>query len=185
MSFVFPRRIDLLKSTAETGQLLTITDSAAQHDVGTVYHDNVNNKTYVYAYNALGAAASDNDPIHLVPQYTGATGGHWTMEPLGDDTVKKASYVCVAAALIPSTYYGWVQVQGDVDVNASDTDVFTDEAWAVGDELYMTAGKPATAADTDFGVTVSTFALVQDSRASTDTDECTIYLIGREMQNTS
>lgn len=183
--FEFPKRINLLKSTTEAGQLLDVSSSTAQHDVGTVYYDNVNNKTYVYAYNAVGAELDDNDPYYLVPQYSGGTGGVWTVEPIADDAALKCVHVCVPAAEIPDTYYGWVQVQGDVDVNASDTNVWTDEAWAVNDELYVTAGVGATVADTDYGVTVNTFAIVEDSRASDGTAECTIYLIGRESQNTS
>jgi len=178
MSFQFPKRITHLKHTTEAGQLLSITDTGAQHDVGCVYVDEVNNKAYVYAYNAVGATLSDNDTYFLVPQYTGGTGGNWTVEPMADGA--KAVYVCVPAALVPSTYYGWAQVQGDVDVNASDTDVFTDEAWAVNDELYVTAGKSATVADSDVGMTTSAYAIVEDSRASTGTAECTIYLVGRE-----
>lgn len=169
-----------LKNTTEKGQLLSVSDTTAQHKVGAVYHDVKNDKTYVYAYNAVGSELDDNDPYFLVPQYSGATGGNFTIEPLGD-CVSKAVHICVPAAEVPSTYYGWAQVQGDVDVNASDTNIWTDEAWAVNDELFLTASKGGTATDDDTGVANATFAIVEDSRASTGTAECTIYLIGREI----
>ena len=179
MGFEFQNKLDILKHTTEKGQLKSITDTTAQHTVGSSYYDSKNNKTYVYAYNGLGAAGSINDPSYLVPQDSGQTGGNWTIEPVTDGA--KRTYVCVPAAAIPSLYYGWAQVQGDVDVNASDTDVFTDEAWAANDELFITGGKPATVADDDAGITDTAFAIVQDSRASTDVGECTIYLVGREV----
>ena len=177
--FQFTSKIDHLKRTTEAGQLLTITDTSPMHSAGAVYVDKINNKTYVYAYNGAGATFSVNDPYYLVPQDSGQTGGNWTIEPMTDGA--KRTFVCVPAALVPSTYYGWAQVQGDVDVNASDTDVFTDEAWAANDELFITGGKPATVADDDAGITDTAFAIVQDSRDSTGTAECTIYLVGREV----
>ena len=179
MGFEFQNKMEILKQTTEKGQLLSVSDSTAQHTVGTQYYDRKNNKTYVYAYNALGATFSVNDLNFLVPQHTGGTGGNYTVEPLGD-CVTKAVYVCVPAAEVPTLYYGWAQVQGDVDVNASDTSFFGDEAWAVNDELYISAAKAETVADGDVGVTVAAFAIVEDSRASDGTAECTIYLIGRE-----
>lgn len=183
MSLQFPNELGILKHTTEKGQLLSISDSTAQHTVGSTHYDSKNNKTYVYAYNALGATFSDNDPSYLVPQYSGATGGNYTVEPPGDGT--DHVYVCVPAALVPTLYYGWVQVQGDVDVNASDTGVFADTAWAVNDELLMIDGKGGTSADADIGVLDAAFAIVEDSRASTDVEECTIYLIGREVIGTT
>ena len=179
MGFEFPNKQTILKHTTEKGQLKSVSDTTAQHTVGTQYYDRKNNKTYVYAYNGLGASASINDPNYLVPQDSGQTGGNWTIEPLTDGA--KNVYVCVPAAALPTLYYGWAQVQGDVDVNASDTDVFADEAWAANDELYITQAIPTTVADDDAGVNVGTFAIIQDSRASTDVEECTIYLVGREL----
>ena len=185
MSFVFPKRIELLKNTTEAGQLRTVTDSSPQHDVGSAYYDNVNNKAYVYGYNAVGSELDDNDPYLLIPQNSNGTGGNWKVVAIADDTLDKHKYVCVPAAEIPSTYYGWMQAQGDVSVNSSDVGVWGDEAWAVNDELYITAAICATVADTALGIPDLAFAFVNDSRASTATAENSIYLIGREIVTTS
>ena len=178
MGFEFPQGPGILKHTTEKGQLFSITDNAAQHTVGTKYYDSKNNKTYVYAYNAVGATLSDNDIYYIIPQYTGATGGNYTVEPIAD--AAKYAYTCVPAALVPTLYYGWVQTQGDVEVNASDTLVFLKETWAVGDELCISNGLSSTLADDDNGVADTCYAVVEDSRATSETAECTIYLIGRE-----
>jgi len=183
--FSFKPPLRYLKNTTEIGQLLTIVDSTAQHDVGASYYDDTNNKTYVYAYNAVGAALSDNDPYLLIPQNSNGTGGNWKVVAIADDTLDKQKYVCVPAAVTPSTYYGWMQAQGDVDVNSSDVGVWGDEAWAVNDELYVTAAICATVADTALGCSDLAFAFVNDSRASTATAENSIYLIGREVITTS
>lgn len=185
MSMVFAPPIGLLKANTEIGQLLSITDTAPKHDVGSRYYDKTNKKMYVYAYNAVGSALSDNDPYLLIPQNSKGTGGNWKVVAVADDTLSKQKYVCVPAAVTPATYYGWMQVQGDVSVNSSDTDVWTDEAWAVNDELYIVAALGKIAADTALGFVTSAFAFVNDSRASTATAENSIYLIGREFISTS
>ena len=185
MSFVFKPGPGYLKQTTESGQLLSIADSAAQHTVGVSHYDNKNDKTYVYAYNAVGSALSDNDPYWLIPQNSNGTGGNWKVVAIADDTLDKHKYVCVPAALIGTTCYGWMQVQGDASVNSSDVGVWTDEAWAVNDELYITAALGATVADTALGIPDLAFAFVNDSRASTATAENSIYLIGRETVSTS
>lgn len=181
MSFAFPQFTGLLKHTTEKGQLLTVTDTTAQHTVGTKHYDDKNDKTYVYGYNAVGSALSDNDPYLLIPQNSNGTGGNWKVVAIADDTLNKQKYVCVPAALTPIAYYGWMQVQGDVSVNSSDVGVFADEAWAVNDELYITAALGAIVADTALGFSNLAFAFVNDSRASTATAENSIYLIGREV----
>ena len=185
MSFAFPPYTDLLKYTTEKGCLKSITDSGAQHNNGAAHYDSVLNKTYVYAYNAVGAELDDNDPYLLIPQNSNGTGGNWKVVAVADDTLDKQKYVCVPAAEVPSTYYGWMQVQGDVSVNSSDTAIFADEAWAVNDELYVTAGNSATVADTALGFSDLAYAFVNDSRASTATAENSIYLLGREVITTS
>ena len=185
MSFAFPQRTELLKHTTEKGQLLTVTDTTAQHTVGATHYDDKNDKAYVYAYNAVGSALSDNDPYLLIPQNSNGTGGNWTVVAIADDTLDKHKYVCVPAALTPIAYYGWMQVQGDASVNSSDVGVWGDEAWAVNDELYITAAICATVADTALGIPDLAFAFVNDSRASTATAENSIYLIGREVITTS
>ena len=178
MSFTFPPGPSILKHTTEKGQLMSVSDDAPQHTVGSTYYDTKNNKTYVYAYNAVGATLSDNDIYYIIPQYSGATGGNYTVEPIAD--AAKYAYVCVPAALVPTLYYGWVQMQGDVEVNSSDTTVFLKEANAVGDELCISNGLSSTLADDDNGVADTCYALVEDSRATSTTTETTIYLLGRE-----
>jgi hypothetical protein len=185
MSFVFAPNLGILKQTTEKGQLLSVSDTTAQHTVGAAHYDNKNDKAYVYAYNAVGGALSDNDPYLLIPQNSNGTGGNWKVVAIADDTLDKHKYVCVPAALTPIAYYGWMQVQGDVSVNSSDVGVFGDEAWAVNDELYITAAIAATVADTALGVPDLAFAFVNDSRASTAVTENSIYLIGREVVTTS
>ena len=179
MSFEFPQLTGILKQTTEKGQLLTVSDDTAQHTVGAKYYDDKAHKTYVYAYNAVGAELSDNDIYYIIPQHTAGTGGNYTVEPIAD--AAKYAYVCVPAAAVPTLYYGWVQVQGDVEVNASDTTVFLKETWAVNDELCISNGLSSTLADDDNGVADTTYAIVEDSRATSAVTEETIYLIGREV----
>lgn len=189
MGFEFhPNPRMVLGHSAEKGCLTSITDNTTPyHQSGTVYYDRENDKTYVYAYNAAGAAVAANVVYLLTPKYNTA-GEHWQVVAVADDTVKKHKYACVPAAALPSTYYGWVQVQGTASISTSDTDTVTNQAWAVGDELYVTAAIIATQADTTLGVIDTTFGFAQVSHASDHTATTavgTIYLIGREFQATS
>lgn len=185
MSMVFAPPIGVLKATTEKGQLLSVSDSTAHHDVGSEYFDSTNNKSYVYAYNAVGSELDDNDPYLLIPQNSNGTGGNWKVVAVADDTLAKLKYVCVPAAEVPSTYYGWMQVKGDADVNSSDTSLWTDEAWALNDELIIINALGKVAVDTALGCADAAFAFVNDSRASDATAENSIYLIGREVPATT
>ncbi len=179
MSFQFQNKLDILKHTTEKGQLKSVSDSAAQHTLGSSYYDRKNNKTYVYVYNGAGATLSNNDIYFVVPRQTAATGGNYSVEAIA--TATDHVYVCVPAAAILSLYYGWVQVQGDAEVNASDTTVFLKEVWGAGDELCISDGLSSTLAEGDLGVGDGAYAIVEDARATSDVDDETIYLIGREI----
>ncbi len=186
MSFEFKQYTDLLKHTTEKGQLLSITDDTAQHTVGAVYFDEKNNKTYVYAYNGVGAAVAADAVYVLIPKYSSTATNYtrWQVDGMTDDTTKLCKkYVCVPAAAVPSVYYGWNQVQGEVDVDSTDTDFFTVEAYdSDGDQLAILNAVVASYAIHDGkGIRDDCFGITKDVTTSDGSATCTIYLLGREV----
>lgn len=175
----------IIEDTTNPGQLQTASDSGALHSVGQVYRNRGDDMTYVYAYNAATTTADTDTVYLLVPKYS-TSGVHWQFIAIADDTLKKQKYACVPMGAIPTTYYGWVKVQGTAEIA---TDAFvTNEAWALNDELLINSTVIATQADTSLGVPTTTFAFAQSSHASdhtASTDTADIYIIGREFQATS
>ena len=190
MDFMFPQTTELLKHTTEKGQLLSITDDTAQHTVGTTHYDGKNNKTYVYAYNGVGAAVAADAVYVLIPKYSSTATDYtrWQVDGMADDTTKLCrKFVTVPAAAVPSTYYGWFQVQGECDVDSTDTDFFTVEAWDTdGDQLaILNALVVAYAIHDGKGINDETFGITKDVTTSAGLDGATIYLLGREVNATT
>jgi len=186
MSFEFKQNTGILKHTTEKGQLLSISDDTAQHTVGSIYYDDKNNKTYVYAYNGVGATVAADAVYVLIPKYSSTATNYtrWQVDGMTDDTTKVLKkYVCVPAAAVLSTYYGWNQVQGEVDVDTTDTNFFTVEAYDTdGDQLFISGAVVASAAiHAGGGIRNDCFAITKDVTTSDGLDGATIYLLGREV----
>jgi len=191
MSFEFPQFTGILKHTTEKGQLYSVSDTTAQHTVGSKYYDDKNDKTYVYAKNAAAATLATNKPYSLQHAFS-STGDNWKVYAVASDTSDIAErYICVpASALTTDALYGWVQVQGNVLVDGSDTDVFDSEAWvAAGSGLEYDGTTINTQAleTTGTGIIGTVFAYtITSAAAGSDLDDAEIiHLIGKPVVNLS
>lgn len=191
MSFKFPQFTGILKHTTEKGQLYSVSDTTAQHTVGTKYYDDKNDKTYVYALNAAAATLATNKPYALQHAFS-STGDNWQVFAVASDTSDIAIRynVVPAAALTTAAPYGWVQAQGNVLVDGSDTDVFDSEAWvAAGSGLEYDGTTINTQAleSTGTGNAPTVFAYtITSAAAGSDLDDAeVIHLIGNPVINLS
>ena len=174
--FQFLPRVPILKHTTEKGQLLSITDSAPMHPVGSVYIDVENEKAYVYAYNGTGADHVQYSAELLEPVYSVADPlVHWQTVANADDDGAMV-FVCAPAAAHPTLYYGWQQVYGDVDALAG----LVNEARTAGEEMTLLNGTYAKATATAVGTESKSFGIVNTTNASAATSG-DVFLIGREV----
>ena len=175
MSFRNQHPLQRIEETANPGQLLTITDSSPMHKVGALYYNPDDDKTYIYAYNATGADAVQYSLEILENVYSAATPRvNWQAIGVSDSDGDMA-YVCAPAAAIPTLYYGWWQVQGDVAAAAG----LVSETRTAGEELIVTDTTYIAATAGTNGCEDAAFAIVNATTTAAATT-ANIYLLGRE-----
>lgn len=158
--------IRLLKHNTEQGQLLSITDSVAQHDPGEIYEDEDGTK-YIYMYNGVGSDCVANN---LYWVWYGADATSPYARAIADG---QADYGRVGAAMaaIPDTYWGWFVYEGKgpnriyfdcIDQNA--TVATTD-----GHALIISSGVVACTGAALAGDDLTEFAVAAETRSASET----------------
>lgn len=173
--YEFRPSLYLLKSTAEKGQLNTITDSTAQHRTGTVFYDSTNDKTYVYVENSISDAVTANAP-YMVSAMSDASGVTEVKLAAKTNLPLVNGYFAVPPVAIPGDYFGWVQIQGK---NAAVSGLVSEARTAGGQVVLSADGTFAYLAATAWGVNENCVAYVTTSNAAAVTGA--LDIIGREI----
>lgn len=166
-----------VESTANPGQLLSVSDVTPYHRTGSVYFDRSTGKGYIYVYNGQGGTLTANAMYVATPfSYTTDSTDQDVKVDSPSDLATVTCYVVAPPAAILSTYYGWVQFKGDNTAVSG----LTSEARTVGGQLQLVSGAGAYLTATADLPNASTFGVVRVANTGASATG-NIRFLGREI----